>query len=230
MNELLLLGEIIFVFSSLLLVHKFLGKTGIFIWMGLMGVLVQLFVVKQVSFFGVQATMANVEFASLFLATDILSEYYGEKEAKKAPYYMLFFIVFYMILTQLVLLFVPNELDYVQESMVTLLGQTPRIAIASIFMMFVANRFNVVLFNKLSKLFKGKHLWIRNNISTIVCNGGENFLFTFLAFYHNPIVPMGLREVIIVSISSSIIETIIALCDTPFVYIAKMLRNEKGTA
>jgi uncharacterized PurR-regulated membrane protein YhhQ (DUF165 family) len=41
---------------------------------------------------------------------------------------------------------------------------------------------------------------------------------------------MGLREVIIVSISSSIIETLIALCDTPFVYIAKMLRNEKEAA
>jgi uncharacterized PurR-regulated membrane protein YhhQ (DUF165 family) len=38
---------------------------------------------------------------------------------------------------------------------------------------------------------------------------------------------MELRDVIIVSISSSLIETLIALCDTPFVYLAKKIKNDR---
>lgn len=226
MNELLLLLEIIVVFSALMFVHKFFGKTGIFIWVGVMGVLAQLLTTKQVNLFGIQAITGTVQFASLFLATDILNECYGEKEARKAPYFIILFTTLSILITQIVVAYAPNELDYVHDSMALLFSQTPRIALSSLFMLFVASRFNVAFFDKLSKRFNGKHLWLRNNLSTILTNAGENFFFMFFAFYKNPIAPMGMKEVVIVAISTSLIELLVAFADTPFVYLARKLRNE----
>ena len=40
-------------------------------------------VIKTVHIFGISATLGNVMFASIYLATDILNDIYGRKVAKK---------------------------------------------------------------------------------------------------------------------------------------------------
>ena len=217
MNELLLLIEIVVVFSMILLAKRLFGKNGLFLWIGIASIIANIEVVKSVSLFGISATLGNVMFASNFLATDILSECYGKEEAKKGVYMGLFATIVYLICTQLSLLFIPNEIDIAQNAMQTLFSLAPRVCIASLTMFFIANLVDVYLYDKLSVKFKGKKLWLRNNVSTRTCNCLENFGFVFLAFLGT----YPITDVLWIAVSTCIIEIVIALCDTPFLYLAK---------
>ena len=65
---------------------------------------------------------------------------------------------------------------------------------------------------------------IRNNWSTILSQLIDNLVFTTIAFYG--VYPIDVMFNIF--LSTYIIKFIVALCDTPFVYIAdKMFRDKK---
>lgn len=221
MNELLLLLEIVIVFSMLLISKKIFGKTGLYLWIGLASVIANIQVVKSINLFGISATLGNVMFASNFLATDILSECYGKQEAKKGVYIGIFSIIIYLISTQIMLTFRPNEIDIAENAMRTLFNLAPRVCISSLIMYSFANIADVFLYNKLKQKMSNKNMWIRNNVSTIICNCLENFGFTFLAFAGVYTV----KDMLIIACSTSIIEILIAICDTPFLYLAKKQNN-----
>lgn len=220
MNELLLFLEIIIMFSFLLLNKKFFGKEGIYVWIAVASVIANIQVSKCINIFGIEGTLGNVLFASVFLATDILNECYGEKEAKKGVYIGLFSVIIYLVSMQLSLLFVPSEIDVVNEAMINLFSLAPRICIASLIMFFISNILDVKIYSFLKSKFKGKKMWIRNNISTIVCNCLDNFGFVFLAFaFSYPLI-----SIFEIAISTCMLEVIIALCDTPFLYLSKKIK------
>ena len=221
-NELLLLLEAVFVFGSLLLTKKFLGKYGLIAWVAVVGILANIQVNESITLFGLSATLGNVLFASSFLATDIISECYGKKFAKKAVFAGIGAMVFWVIISQITLLFQPNEFDVANGSFQSLFTLTLRTTIASIIMYAIANFADVMLFHKLSKITKGKHLWLRNNICTITCNCLENFGFIFLAFY--AVFPT--EELWSMALVTCLIEIIIALFDTPFAYLARKLKTK----
>ena len=217
MNELLLFIEIIIMFSLLLLAKKLFGKEGIFVWIGISSVIANIQVSKCIDIFGISGTLGNVLFASVFLATDILNECYSEKDAKKGVYIGLFSVIIYLISMQLSLLFIASDIDVVHDSMVNLFGLAPRICIASVLMFFISNLLDVKIYSKLKNKFKGKKMWIRNNLSTIICNCLDNFGFVFLAFSFS----YSFIDIIEIAISTCFLEIIIALCDTPFLYLSK---------
>lgn len=221
MNEFLMIIEIIIMFGMLVLAKKFFGKEGVFVWIGIASILANIQVSKCINIFGISGTLGNVMFASNFLATDILSECYGEKEARKGVYIGLFSVIVYLICMQLSIVFIPNEIDEVNSAMKTLFGFAPRICISSLIMFFIANLVDVKLYNYLKKKCKNKKLWFRNNISTIICNCLENFGFVFLAFlFTYPFI-----DILEIAISTCIIEILIAVCDTPFLYIASKIKD-----
>lgn len=217
MNELLLIVKMLAAFFAILFALKFFGKAGMYAWIAIASILANIIVAKNIEVFGIDATMGNVMFASTFLATDILTEKYGAKDAKKGVYIGLFSVLMYLAISQLCLLFMPSEIDMVHGSMTGLFTLAPRICIASVSMYFLANLLDVVLYDALRKRFDGKRMWLRNNVCTITCNGIENFGFVVLAFAG--IYPV--KELLIIAISTSIIEAAIAVCDTPFLYLAK---------
>ena len=222
MNEFLMVIEIIVMFGMLVLAKKFFGKEGVFVWIGIASILANIQVSKCINIFGISGTLGNVMFASNFLATDILSECYGEKEARKGVYIGLFSVIVYLLCMQLSLVFIPNEIDEVNEAMKTLFGFAPRICISSLVMFFIANLVDVKLYNFLKRKCKNKKLWFRNNISTIVCNCLENFGFVFLAFlFTYPFV-----DILEIAISTCLIEIVIAVCDTPFIYLANRIKDK----
>lgn len=219
MNLLLLFVEIILYFSILLVMNKLFKKQGVYVWIAIASILANIQVCKNIDIMGISATLGNVLFASNFLATDMLNELYGKKSAKKGVYIGAVAIVISILITQLTLTFKPNEFDFVQDSMKTLFEFNLRVSLSSLFMYVVSNYADVILYAKLKKL----KLWQKNNICTILCNCLENFGFIFLAFGGL----MTFKELIIIAISTSLIETIIALCDTPFLYFAKKIQKGK---
>ena len=218
-NEILMIFEMIIYFGILLLIKKFLGKEGIIGWMGIASILANIVLLKNINIFGISATLGNVLFASNFLATDILTENYGYKEAKKGVKFAIIALVIYLIIGQVSLLFVPNEFDTMQSTFEMLFSFAPRITLASISMFALSNFIDIRLYEYLRIKSDNKKMWLRNNVCTIICNGGENFLFYIIAFAG--VMPMS--EIIAIAISATIIEVIIALCDTPFLYLSKKI-------
>lgn len=222
MNEILLIIEIIVTFSLVLISKKLFGKTGLHSWIAIASILANVQVAKSIDLFGMKTSLGNVLFASTFLVTDILSETYGKKEAKKGVYIGLCSVIIYLIVTQISLLYRPNTIDIASSSMNVLFSLSARICLSSVLMYFIANMLDIWLFDRLKILFKGKKLWLRNNISTIICNGGENFLFTFLAFFNI----YSFKDIIAIALTTTIVEAFIAICDTPFLYLSKKV-NER---
>ena len=220
MNNILLVVSIIGVFSVMLVVKKFLGKEGLIGWIGIASILANLLLLKSVNILGISATLGNVLFASNFLATDMLTENYGYKEAKKGVKFGIFSVLFFMIATQIALLYIPNAEDFAQESFKLLFSFVPRISIASVSMFALSNFVDIRLYEFLRIKSNGKKMWLRNNVCTIISNGGENFLFYVIAFAGT----MPISLILSIALSATIIEVIIALCDTPFLYLSKKIK------
>ena len=221
MNNILLIVSIIGVFSVMLLIKKFLGKEGLIGWMGIASILANLVLVKSVNLLGISATLGNVLFASNFLATDMLTENYGYKSAKKGVKFGILSVIVFVIVTQVALLFVPNAEDVAQGSFELLFGFIPRISLASISMFALSNFVDIRLYEWIRKKSNGKKLWLRNNVCTILCNGGENFLFYLIAFAGVMEMPV----ILSIALSATIIEVLIALCDTPFLYLSRKVKD-----
>lgn len=221
MNEIILVVEVCIVFTLLLICHKFFKREGVIAWVAIATVLANIITAKNAMIFGLSTAIGTVMFASTFLATDILSECYTKEDAKKAVYIGLFSNVVLISATQIALRYIPSPFDYANNAMNTLFALNLRISVASAAMYFIANMADVYIFNKLKEKMNGKALWLRNNVSTILCNCIENFGFIGLAFYGI----YDVKTIIVIAASTSVIELIVAILDTPFLYIAKKLKE-----
>lgn len=220
MNILLGFLGIILCFLAVVLIEKFFKKEGLIVWVSIATIIANILVCKTVNILGFVSSLGNIMFASNFLATDIICEKYGKEYSKKAVMLGLFSTIVFIVSTQFGMLFIPDETDIVQESMKNLFSINLRTSIASITMYFVSNMLDIWLFEKIKEKVPEK-LWLRNNVATIVANCSENFFFAFLAF----VGIMDISTIISIAVTGSIIEIIIALCDTPFVYLAKYGKN-----
>jgi uncharacterized integral membrane protein (TIGR00697 family) len=210
--------NIIVTFSLVVLIEKLFKKEGLYVWLSIATILANLTVCKMIDVFSFTTSLGNVLFASTFLATDIMSEKYSKEDAKKGVYLSIFSGIIFIIITQLTLLFIPSSDDVVNTSMINLFSISVRTISASMFMFFVSNMADIHLYNKLKEKYPNK-LWLRNNISTILCNCIENYFFNTLAFIG--IFPMSV--IISIATTTTIIEMVIAVCDTPFLYLSKKI-------
>lgn len=222
-NNLMFFVTAIITFGLLVLISRIFGKDGIYAWIGMSVVIANILVCKSVNLFGLSATLGNVLFGTVFLATDILTENWGVKCAKKAVWIGVSVEVITIILTQIAILFVPNELDFVSDSIVNLFGLFPRVAVASCSMFVLSNQLDIFLFEKIRKKTNGKYLFLRNNVATIVSQCVENYLFYIIAF----LGIYSMKDILSMTLTCCIIEIVVALCDTPFLYLAVSRRGNK---
>lgn len=221
MNELLFIGAIVLAFPCVALVGKFFGKCGLVAWIAIATILANILTAKQITLFGLDVTLGNVMFSSTYLATDILSERCGLKVARKAVNIGALSALVFIVTSQYCLLFTPNAFDFVNESMKSLFAISFRTTSASVILFYLANLADVYLFEKIKQKLPSK-LWVRNNVATIVCNCTENFLFMLGAF----LGIMTFKECLMLALTTSVVEAIVGVCDTPFVYLGVKWFNE----
>ena len=219
MNIVLGIISIIATFSIVVCMEKMFKKEGLYVWISIATIMANILVCKSIDILGLTASLGNVMFASIFLATDILSEKYDMKDSRKAVMLAIVSQIIFILATTLAVSYIPSETDLSHESMKTLFSINARVSISSIVMFGASNMLDIYLFEKLKKKFP-KQLWLRNNVSTIISNCLENYFFVFFAF-------VGIYDystILSIATTTSILEIIIAICDTPFMYIAKKLK------
>lgn len=221
MNLFYLFIEMLVVFGFLLAVKRLFGKAGVFAWIALATVFANIFEAKNIVLFGLNLAAGHVMFGSVFLATDILSECYGVREAKKGVWIGLMADAALILCSTICRLYVPSPLDSADGAIQRLFTMSARITGASAVMFFISNWCDVLLFNRIRQITNGKYLWLRNNVATIVCNCAENFLFYFMAFYP----AFGIKQIVSMGMATCLLEIIIGLCDTPFLYLARAMKD-----
>ena len=219
MNILLGIAGIILCFGIEVLIEKIFKKEGLYVWISVALITANILVAKNIDILGLQATLGNILFASTFLATDILSEKYSTKESRKAINIGICAVILFTIATQFSLLFKPNNLDMVNDSLKNIFTFNLRISISSIVMCYLSNMLDIIVFEKIKKKIPNK-MWVRNNIATIISNCLENYLFTIFAF----IGIYDLKTIFAIATTTTILEIMIAICDTPFLYLSKKLK------
>ena len=222
-NELLWALMLIVNFLSIIIIYKKFGKIGLYAWIPISTILANIQVVLLVNLFGLNTTLGNILYAGGFLVTDILAENYGKKSAQKAVYIGFFSLISTSLIMKIAVSFVPMEEGIVMfEAVKNIFDFMPRLMFASLCAYLFSQSHDIIAYEFWRKKFPHtKHIWIRNNASTMISQILDNLIFTAIAFYGIYSFDT-LKEIFI---SSYIIKFIVAVCDTPFVYLANYLKN-----
>lgn len=180
-----------FAVTSLLILHRVLGRTGIYVYMALGVIIGNIQVLKAMTLTGFShpVAMGTVVFMTTFLATDILAERYGKEAAQKAIWCGFSGIVVMTVMMLLTLGMPPlvaseenhffNEAHYAMQ---TLFLPAPALFIASLTSYLISQYIDVRLFLWIRRLTEGRLLWLRSFLSTATSSLLDNILFSVLAW------------------------------------------------
>ncbi len=215
MNEIMWIVMLIVNFLCITLAHKFFGKKGLFAWIVIAAIVANIQVTKTVNIFGMAASLGNIVYATSFLATDILNEYYGNNHAKQGVLIGFFSILSMTVLMNLALVFIPIPEDFAHNSLVTIFSVMPRIALGSMAAYLVSQWHDVWAYSFWKK--KTGKIFIANNLSTMVSQAIDTIIFVGIAF----IGIFSFSILLEIFITTYVLKVIVAVADTPFVYLAK---------
>lgn len=129
-NELLWLIFIILDFFISLLIYRLFKKEGLFIIISINIILCNIQVVKLIKMFGITTTLGNLLYGAIFWATDMLSEIYGKKEAKKGVLIGFVTLFIMTVIMYFSILFKPAPADTMQPHIKAIFSFLPRVALA----------------------------------------------------------------------------------------------------
>ncbi len=171
-------------------------------------------------------------YAVTFTATDVISEVYGRKAAN--------YVVRVGFATQLLILLyawvaVSMPIAPFQaglgEAFNKLVASPPNIVLASLTAYLISQHHDVWAFHFWRRITKGKWLWLRNNASTAVSQLIDTTIFITLAFGVLPTIMGGASVpwslILNTVLGQYLIKLIIALLDTPFVYLGVALLGRR---
>lgn len=170
---------------------------------------------KIVSVFGLLLPAAVIAYPVTFLFTDVVAEVEGKKSARG-----LVMTGFYLSLVMVALLWAARLLPPApfwthQEAWDRILGATPRIVLASMLAYVVSQNHDVWAFHWWKEKTAGRHLWLRNNLSTMVSQLIDSALFITVAFW-GLYPPAAIGKMVL---GQYAVKMAIALLDTPFCYM-----------
>lgn len=159
-------------------------------------------------------------FPLTFLITDITSEVFGEKRAS-----LMVLCGFGMSMVLLGCIMVGIELPPaavypVNEEYRIIYSPAWRLLFASMCAYLLAQMADVRLFHMFRRLTGSRHLWLRNNGSTLISQLIDTVTVSTLFLYGNDAVfTGGIGDLASIIVSTYTIKLLIALCDTPFCYL-----------
>ena len=158
-----------------------------------------------------------------FLVTDILSEIYGKKRAS-----MVVLSGFIASLFVLLFLWIGSQFNAINGSPIDndtynlVFSNAWRVIFASMIAYLSAQFLDVRLFHFWKKMTKGRHLWLRNNASTI----GSQLVDTILVISVLFVGVWDTDQIMSAIIDGWLFKMLVAFIDTPLFYlISHYLRN-----
>lgn len=220
-NELIWLIFMVFDLAAVILAFKLWGKGGLFAMIGASVIICNIQVIVLVNMFGIVATLGNIVYASVFLSTDILSECYGKREARKGVWIGFFCLFWASVAMQFAIHFAPAAADSMMPHLKEIFSLLPRVALASVVAYLISQHHDIWAFHLIREKSEGRYLWLRNNLSTAVSQLIDSVVFSLAAF----LGVYAVNELMQIIITTYIFKVIVAAIDTPFIYLARRMKK-----
>jgi len=157
-----------------------------------------------------------VVYSVTFLLTDAISEIYGKNTAKKTVLAGFIANLFAIPLIYITTLLPPADFNAeFAEKFNEVFKFVPQIIVASMLAYLVSQFHDVYAYHWYKKKTKGRFLWLRNNASTIISQLIDSVIFLSIAFYGI----FSFDTIKNMIFFQWIAKIIIALIDTPFLYL-----------
>ena len=210
--------------SFAILLFRLFGRQGLYASIVISLLLANLQGPKLTEIFGLQTSMGVILYSSIYFATDLLSERYGKAEATRAV--MIGFVVSIIIIVMISLSLQylpsthPETEDFAQsvhQATATLFSFTPRFVLGSLLAYLISQRFDVWIFHIIKRKTQGKHLWLRNNVSTMLSQAIDTGIYGVVVWWGVVDFDTAMQ----LALTKYFFKIIIALVDTPFIYLAR---------
>lgn len=215
MHNLLVFATHILLIGSLTLFSLRLGKEALIAWLCMLAIGMNLFVLKQMRFLGLEVTCSDALAVGYFLGLNLLQEFFGRPLAKRAVGIAFFISGCFLVLSLVHLLYLPSEADLFHSHFLALLLPLPRLLFASITSFLAVQCFDLSFFAFLRKKTSGRHLTLRTLLTLVLSELFDTLLFSFLGLYGQV---AALSEIILFSLFVKTV-TIVAL--SPFISLSK---------
>ena len=185
---------------------------------------------KFVNVFGLIVPAGTLAYPFTFLATDLICELYGQKRAQVlvwVGFAMNFFMLGLMMLGHY--LKDASGVSGATSTFESVYGFMIGNVIASMFAYLVAQSVDVKLFHFWKNLTKGKYLWVRNNLSTVVSQLVDTTAILSVLYFANNLGGniRTIADLVNLIIASYLFKFFIALFDTPLFYIGVWRLKDK---
>lgn len=173
---------------------------------------------KVTQLWGIEFTVAIFLMPVSVLITDIIQEVYGKKKIKQFVKIALICLVIVMAYTALSVYAPFAGRSFVKEEYTKVFGMSLRMMLASLIAFALAQYHDIWAFNFWKQKTKGKYLWLRNNLSSIVSEFIDTTIFMFLAFY--AISPkFTAAYILLLIIPYWILKSVVVVAHTPLCYL-----------
>jgi uncharacterized integral membrane protein (TIGR00697 family) len=174
---------------------------------------------KLINVFGVPMSVGILPWPIVFVTTDLINDYFGEKGVRK-----LSLITASLIAYTFVILFIAMKIPAMKgEKLVTneqfngVFGQSMWIIVGSITAFLVSQLIDVSIFHFVKNKTGGKMIWLRSTGSTIISQLFDSFIVLGIAFWMTGKMT---TEVFIASaITGYFVKISIAVVLTPLIYL-----------
>lgn len=174
----------------------------------------------NVTFFGNQLFEISVgilPYPITFLITDLISEIYGKKRANDVVVTGVFASLFSLLIIYTASQVPATSWSYVDDqTFKKVFGNSSIAVFASMLTYLFAQFVDIQIYHFWKRITKGKHLWLRNNFSTWFSQFVDTFTITFLLCSFGIIQWTNFTGLLI---SGFLFKLLIAICDTPFLYL-----------
>ena len=216
LNVLLLATHVSLLAAITMLVLR-VGKDAAIAWLSLLAICMNLFVLKQITLFGLEVTSSEGLAVGYLLGFNLLQEFFGRAAAKKAVWISMGMSAAFVALSQFQLFYSPSGYDFMAPHYFSLLSIMPRLLIASLISFFVVQYFDLTFFAFLRKKWSGKNLVLRTLICLVASQAIDTVLFSYLGLYG---VVQKISHVIVMSF---FIKLFVIMISLPFVTFAKKI-------
>lgn len=216
MNNILFCAELLLAFAGLFFADKLFREKGLVAWcvFAVMFANIQLIVNADILF--METCLGNVLFGTVFTATDIMTEKYGKRKAYKLVYICASVLIVSALFSLLTISYMPNALDENMGFVKGVLKTSFRAFVGSFVAFLLGNVYDIFIYNKIKTQTKGKLMWVRNNVATMSAQIIDNVILFAILFAGQ----MSFATILTISFTSWIIELVVAIVDTPFLYLA----------
>lgn len=126
---------------------------------------------------------AVILFPITYIFGDVFTEVYGFKKARTLIW-LGFACSFFAVAIYLITIALPHPAFWEsQDAYAIVMGTTPRVAIASFAGYLFGEFSNSIILSKLKVATKGKKLWVRTILSTLVGEGFDSVIFIVISFW-----------------------------------------------